>query len=210
VSVTELSVDEEHPDSTFVEDTALLAGKCAVVCRPGATERRGETELIEPALRQRFSAVEHITAPGTVDGGDVLEADDHFLIGISERTNDAGARQLANILTGLGFGATLVDIRGINSILHLKSGVAYLGDGRLAVSEELALVAAFKDWQQLRVKLHESYAANCVRINDQVLIAAGFPEFESDLRRAGYSTVALEMSEFQKMDGGLSCLSLRY
>jgi dimethylargininase len=103
-----------------------------------------------------------------------------------------------------------VDIRGVEGILHLKSGVAFLGDGRLTVIEALANRAEFRDYDLVSVNAGEEYAANCVRINDQVLVAAGYPQFEGKLRDLGYQTIALEMSEFRKMDGGLSCLSLRF
>jgi dimethylargininase len=95
-------------------------------------------------------------------------------------------------------------------ILHLKSGLAYLNDNRLAVSESLADRAEFAGYELVLVNSEEAYAANCLWINDHVLVAAGYPAFESELQQLGYQTIALEMSEFQKMDGGLSCLSLRF
>src|SRR6185295_12812959 len=124
--------------------------------------------------------------------------------------NEAGAEQLAELLTGSGCTSSLVDIRNVKDLLHLKSGVAYLGDNRLAVIEALGNRKEFHGYELVRVPAGEEYAANCVRINDQVLIAAGYPVFERTLRDCGYKTSVLEMSEFQKMDGGLSCLSLRF
>jgi dimethylargininase len=156
-----------------------------------------------------------IESPGTVDGGDICEADDNFFIGISERTNEAGGQQLAEILKGFGYKSRYIDIQSngepaIRPLLHLKSGLAYLGGGRLVVTDAIANREEFRGYELIQVKRDEEYAANCVRINDHVLVAAGYPAFETQLRALGYQTIALEMSEFQKMDGGLSCLSLRF
>ena len=181
-----------------------------VLTRPGAPSRRAEVESVEKALSALFDELHSIEEPGTLDGGDVCEAGDHFFIGVSERTNEAGARQLAKLVASVGYTATVIDTRGMKSLLHLKSGLTYLGDKRLVVTEELADEEALRDFELIKVGPSESYAANCVRVNDHVLIAAGYPNFERTLRDLGYETLPLEMSEFQKMDGGLSCLSLRF
>ena len=204
-----LSPDPEYPDSTFVEDTAVLTERCAVLTRPGASSRAGEVAAIKNQLANFYTALTSIQAPGTLDGGDVCELDEHFFIGISERTNEAGAHQLAQKLASFNYTSSLVDIRDVSGILHLKSGLAYLGDGRLAVIDSLAERSEFADYDLLRLNAGEEYAANCVRVNDRVLVAAGYPVWEEKLKTLGYQTIALEMSEFQKMDGGLSCLSLR-
>ena len=146
----------------------------------------------------------------SLDGGDVCEAGDHFFIGISERTNEAGARQLAEILDSFNYTSSFVDIHGVKGVLHLKSGLAYLGEGRLAVIEALISRAEFRDYDLVSVNVDEEYAANCVRVNNRALVAAGYPKFEGRLRDLAYETIALDMSEFRKMDGGLSCLSLRF
>ena len=164
-------------------------------------------------LADLFPSLSEIHSPGTLDGGDVCQAGDLFFIGVSERTNEAGARQLAQLLTPSGYSSSFVDIRGLNDILHLKSGIAYLGDNRLVVIDALdARIdrAEFSRYDLVRVNDDETYAANCVRINDRVLLAAGYPVLEGRLRTLGYQTIALDVSEFQKMDGGLSCLSLRF
>ena len=127
----------KYPDSTFVEDTALLTPRGAVLTRPGAASRRDEVESIAPVVRDYFSNVYSIEEPGTLDAGDVCEAGDHFFIGISRRTNEHGAKQLAAILDSFGYSASLIDIRGVSNILHLKSGMAYLSDRRLVVTEAL-------------------------------------------------------------------------
>ena len=205
-----LDADAAYPDSTFVEDTALLTERGAILTRPGADSRTGEVTAIEPVLRQFFPELKRIDSPGTVDAGDVCEAGNHFFIGISHRTNEAGARQLATFLSELDYSSSLIDIREMGNILHLKSGIAFLGDDRLVVIDELARRPEFSKLELIRIPPGEDYAANCLLVNGRVLIAAGFPSFQQRLANSGFETVALEMSEYQKMDGGLSCLSLRF
>jgi dimethylargininase len=208
--VTTLPPDDRFPDSTFVEDTAVLARGLAVLCRPGAPSRAGEVEAIRPALDAFFHSSAAIEAPGTVDGGDVCEAGDHVFIGVSERTNEEGARQLAALLSPLGLDSSFVDIRGIPGLLHLKSGIAWLGGRTLALTDLLASRPEFRGWSRLPVPPGEEYAANAILVNGRVLLAAGFPRFERAVRALGLPTVPLDMSEFRKLDGGLSCLSLRF
>ncbi len=208
--VTELAPDSAHPDSTFVEDTAVLTNRCAVITRPGAPSRSGEVESMRLTLENLFPDPVSVEAPGTVDGGDVCEAGGHFFIGLSERTNEAGAQQLSDLLKPYSYTCSFVDIRRTEGLLHLKSGLAYLGEGRLVVSEALAGRAEFAGFDLVTVDAAESYAANCVRVNELVLVAAGYPAFSGKLRELGYQTIELDMTEFQKMDGGLSCLSLRF
>jgi dimethylargininase len=210
LELIELPPDPRYPDSTFVEDAAVLAGQTAVLTRPGAASRVGEVAAIRPLLAGRFGRLETIVPPGTLDGGDVCEADGHTFIGISERTNPEGARQLAQYLRREGRTSTLVDIRGLPGILHLKSGLAYIGDNRLVVWEALAGHPAFQAYQRLVVRPEEAYSANCLRVNAAILLPAGSPYLHADLLGLGYRVITLDMSEFQKMDGGLSCLSLRY
>ena len=254
LTLIRLDPDPVYPDSTFVEDTAVLVTHHqgprtaepndqvddrshpltqvvltkpqAVLTRPGAPSRSGEVESMRKALADFVPSLGEIQPPGTLDGGDVCEAGNHFFIGISERTNEAGARQLAELLARFGYTSSFVDItkggmgvppvthaqdaRATHHILHLKSGIAFLGDNRLVVIEALADRPEFRGYDLVRISDGEEYAANCVRVNDRVLVAAGYPVFESQLQALGYQTIALEMSEFQKMDAGLSCLSLRF
>lgn len=210
LALTRLEPDERYPDSTFVEDTAVLTARGAVIACPRETCRRGETEEIERVVRDRFERLRVIREPGTLDGGDVCEAGDHFFIGISRRTNEAGATQLAAFLEEFGYASTLIDIRNLSNILHLKSGLAYLGGNRMLVINAVKKLNRLSGYELVDVDNAEEYAANCLAINDRVLVAAGFPRVQQRLQQLDYETVVLEMSEFQKMDGGLSCLSLRY
>lgn len=210
LTLTRLPPDSNYPDSTFVEDTAILTNRCAVLTRPGAPSRRGEVENMRGVLADFFPALVSIESPGTMDGGDVCEAVEHFFIGISERTNESGAKQLAALLAPFGYTCSFVDVREADGLLHLKSGLAHLGDSRLVVTEALAGRAEFANYDLVIVNSAEEYAANCVRVNDHVLVAAGHPAFTGKLRELGYETITLDMTEFKKMDGGLSCLSLRF
>jgi dimethylargininase len=211
--LTHLEPDEAFPDGTFVEDTAVVTGRGAILTRPGAPSRSGEVDSVAEALRMFYGHVQPIAGPGTVDGGDVCEADGHFLIGISARTNEAGASQLAEHLRHMHYTAGIVDIRPLEGLLHLKSGLAYLGEGvwltDCAIREVLRSSAA-PVRELIEVSAGERYAANCVRVNDAVLVAGGYPRVAGALRDKGFVSVPLEMSEFRKMDGGLSCLSLRF
>ncbi len=210
LEVTALDADLAHPDSTFVEDVAILTPGCAILTHPGAPSREEEVSGIHPVLEQFYDRFYTITAPGTLDGGDICEAGNHFFIGISLRTNPEGARQLAGFLVREGYTFDFVDVRAVPGILHMKSGLAYLGDGALLVIDALASHPAFQGYRLLRTPPEEDYAANAVRVNDHVFLAQGFPRTQAILEQAGYRPLLLDMSEYQKMDGGLSCLSLRF
>lgn len=210
--VVTLPADLQHPDSTFVEDAAVLTPRAAILTRPGAKSREGEVAAIRAALAQFYGAgaLLQIEEPGTLDGGDICDAGTHFFIGISHRTNEEGARQLAALLAAQGFTSSTVDIRKMNSILHLKSGIAYLEENTLVLMEEMEGLEQFRGYKVILAPPGETYAANCVRVNDYVLFPAGYPSLETCVSREGFKTLPLEMSEFAKMDGGLSCLSLRF
>jgi dimethylargininase len=210
LKLVNLEADERYPDSTFVEDVAVITERGAILTRPGPPSRAGEVVGVREALAKFYSTQSSIHDPGTLDGGDICEAGSHFFIGISKRTNKSGAQQLAEWLRSLDYTWCFVDIRDVKGILHLKSGLAYLGDNRLVVVDALSNREEFLGYDLIDVNKQEEYAANCIRVNDQVLVAAGYPKLEKTLRGLGYQTIALEMSEFQKMDGGMSCLSLRF
>ncbi len=209
LTISTLAADARFPDSTFVEDTAIVVGKQAILTRPGAVSRIGEIEAMRPALASHFEALHQIDAPGTVDGGDVCEAGNRFFIGISHRTNLEGAAQLGSIVRDAGYSTELIDIRNMR-LLHLKSGLTYLGEDRFAALAELLPHLDLGDAETIVVRGDEEYAANCVRVNDRVLLPAGFPNLEKALIERGYRPLTLDVSEFRKMDGGLSCLSIRF
>jgi len=210
VQVTTLPSDSSHPDGTFVEDTAIVSAQGAILCRPGAPSRAGEVVAMRAALELlRGEELDAIVEPGTVDGGDICQAGSHFFIGLSHRTNEAGADQLARWLDGLGYSSSTVILPDDPTLLHLKSGLVWLGDRQLLAVPSLASHPALSAYDVLTVPIDEMYAANCVRVNDVLLVPAGYPRIIATLTVMGHRVVPLEMSEFRKMDGGLSCLSIR-
>jgi dimethylargininase len=210
LEVVTLAADLAHPDSTFVEDTAVLTPQAAILARPGAPTRAGEVAAIHDEIARFFLTVFEIQSPGTLDGGDICEAGTHFFLGLSQRSNEEGLRQLAGYLDGLGYTSSVIDVRDMATILHLKSGIAYLGDNTLVLIEEFAGHPQFNNYKRIVASEEESYAANCVRVNDRVLIPSGNPKLLAQLKANGFHPLPLDMSEFRKMDGGLSCLSLRF
>ena len=210
LAVTELAPEPRFPDAAFVEDAAVLLDALAILTRPGADTRRGEIETLRGPLARHFPGVAEIVAPGTLDGGDVCDAGDRFFIGISQRTNEAGAAQLAEQLARAGRRCSIVDVRGIPGALHLKSAMAYAGDGRFVATAALAPHLGISSNRVIVTARGEEDGANCVRVNAAVLLADGYPRLREQLDRAGYSIAILDVSEFRKMDGGLSCLSLRF
>jgi dimethylargininase len=208
--VTLLGSDLRHPDSTFVEDAAVLTGAGAILTRPSAESRVEEPVALREPLARFFPVLREILAPGTLEGGDICETGGHFFIGISRRTNQEGRRQLAALLALEGYTSSFVDIRGVKGILHLKSGISYVSDNNLVVVDELGECAEFRRYNLIRVRPEERFAANCLRVNEYVLLAAGCPGLRDSLERLGYKVLELDLSEFWKMDGGLSCLSLRF
>lgn len=214
LDLTPLSADPAYPDGTFVEDAAIVTAKGAVITRPGAPSRRGEIDSVAGALRSLTPKLLRIAGPGTVDGGDVCDVDGHFLIGVSARTNEEGAAELKAHLEAMGYRASVIDIRASKTLLHLKTGMAYVGEGIWVLAAEVA--GELKSLLDIPMKhiitipLSESYSANCIRVNDAVLVPAGYAHLAAELERCGLRPLPLEMSEFKKMDGGLSCLSLRF
>ena len=210
LELVRLAADPDFPDSTFVEDATVVTARGAMLTRPGAASRMGEVAAVGAALRPWYPDPARITPPGTMDGGDICEAGRHFFIGLSERTNGEGAMQLATWLTGLGFTSSVIDIRNIPALLHLKTGLSWVGDRRLLAAGEIVEHEALSAWDIVRVPAGEAYAANCIRVNDALLVARGFPETEALFTGLGHRVIPLDMSEYQKMDGGLSCLSVRW
>lgn len=207
LEVTVLEALEAYPDAVFVEDVALCTRSCAVLTRPGAESRLGEVEYMRSVLRERYDNLEKIREPGTLDAGDVLMVGDHYYVGMSGRTNREGFEQLKKILRRYGMSAEAVQPE---EMLHLKTGAAYLEDNTMLLWESLAEERPFGRFRKILVESDEAYAANCIRVNDKVLLASGYPVTRGRLHDAGFDLIALDMSEYRKLDGGLSCLSLRF
>ena len=194
------------PDAYFVEDTAVVTPDVAVITNPGADARKGEVESIARVLAD-FRKIEHILAPGTLDGGDVLEVGNHFFIGLSQRTNTEGAEQLGRILER--FGNTWVTVP-VGDGLHFKSSVNYVGKNTLIVTQDFAENAELEGYDKIVLDETEAYAANTLLVNDHLLTPAGFPAARKRLEVLGFDIIELGTSEMRKMDGGLTCLSIRF
>ncbi len=201
-----LDADEAYPDSVFIEDPTVLIPECAVITRPGATQRQGERIAIEEALLERYDDIEHIEPPAILDGGDVLQIEDRFFIGRSARTDEKGIEQFADIVDKYGYSVESVPVK---EALHLKSGTAYLGDNTVVLSGEFVDNPAFAVFNNIILPEKEAYCANCVRINDYVIIPAGYPHSRDLVSGAGFDVIEVDVSEYRKLDGGISCLSLR-
>ena len=207
LQVTVLPADENFPDSTFVEDVALMTPRCAILTNPGAPSRTLEGLSMLKTIREFYANVELIEAPGTVEAGDIMMVGDQYYIGLSERTNQAGAKQMIAILERYGLQGSIVEL---TEVLHLKTGLGYLEDNNLLACGEFLSKPEFQKYHILEVDPTEAYAANSVWINGTVLTPKGFPKTRSLIESAGYKIREVDVSEFQKLDGGLSCLSLRF
>ena len=207
VTVRILEQDDRFPDSCFVEDVAVCTPAFAMVTSPGAPTRMGEEKEITAVLREFYVDIEHITAPGTLEGGDVMMVGDHYYIGLSDRTNRAGADQLIAALEKHGMRGSAVDMK---EMLHLKTGLAYLEENILLVAGEFTRMKAFDRYKRLEITEEEGYAANCIRVNDYVIVPEGYEQTKAMIEGAGLKVITVDTSEFKKLDGGLSCLSLRF
>lgn len=209
VDVMVLEADERYPDSCFVEDPAVVTEKCAIITNPGTDSRNGEKEEIVGALRCFYAEnqMEYIKGPGTLEGGDVMRVGDHFYIGQSDRTNQQGIAQFIEILEKHGYTGSAVPLK---EVLHLKTGVNYLDNDTMLVSGEFIGRPEFAQFRQVIVPKEEAYASNCLYVNGKVIVPAGYPVVEQKVRELGYEVILVDTSEFRKIDGGLSCLSLRF
>lgn len=209
VEVTVLEADERYPDSCFVEDPALITRKCAIITNPGAESRNGEKNEIIGAIKKFFpdDKIEYIKEPGTLEGGDVMMVGDTFYVGLSARTNAEGIRQLGEILNKYGMECIQVPLE---KVLHLKTGVNYIENNNMLVSGEFIDKPEFEKYNKIIIPEEEAYAANCIWMNGTVIVPEGYPGVLKAVQDAGYETLVVDTSEFRKIDGGLSCLSLRF
>ena len=209
VDVTVLPADERYPDSCFVEDPALITRACAIITNPGAESRNGEKNEIIDAVKKFFpeDKIEYIKDPGTLEGGDVMMVDDTFYVGLSARTNKEGIRQLTEILNKYGMECVEVPLE---KVLHLKTGVNYLEHNNMLVAGEFVTKPVFEKYNRVEVPEEEAYGANCIWMNGTVIVPEGYNAVKKAVEDAGYPVITVDTSEFRKIDGGLSCLSLRF
>ncbi|HEX7175471.1 MAG TPA: arginine deiminase family protein [Pyrinomonadaceae bacterium] len=202
--VVALPAIEELPDSVFVEDTAIVLDELVVLTSPGNESRRGEVGLIEPEVA-RLRTVERVSLPATIEGGDVLRAGRRLFVGLSPRTNHAGAEALRRLASPFGYEVRAVEVR---DCLHLKTGCSALDDETILVNPDWVDTDAFRDYEVVRVHAAEPWAANALRVGASVCVSAAHPRTAELIGRRGYAVRPLDISEFAKAEGGLTCLSL--
>ena len=207
-TVVELPPLDAYPDSVFVEDTALCLPQGAIVMRPGAPTRLGEAAEMAPHLQALYSTVEWIKGPGTIEGGDILVTGREILVGQSARTDAAGIEELRAIVTR--WGHTLREVHTPPGVLHFKTDCSLLDADTVLSTERLSASGCFDGYRVIHTAEGEDAAANTIRFNNIVLMPAGFPATRARIEAAGYKVVEIGNSECAKLDGGMSCLSLRF
>ena len=200
--VVSLPADAAYPDGVFVEDPAIVLDEIAVICRLGAESRRGEAVSLAQAIAP-FRELKWIREPATIEGGDVVRIGRDLFVGLSQRTNRDGVEQLAELVAPYGYRVTGVDVHGC---LHLKSACCSIGDGTVLINRAWIDAAPFGEYRMIDVA--EEWAADVLRIGDAVLMPEGFPRTRDRLEQAGLHTLAIDVSELQKAEAGVTCMSL--
>ncbi len=195
-----------YPDSVFVEDPALVLPEGAVLLRPGAASRSGEREFLAPVLQSVGSLVS--LPHGHVDGGDILVTGREVVVGLSGRTDENGIDAIAAILSRWGYATRRAALP--SGLLHLKTGCSLLDDETLLVTERVAACGLFDSYDLVVLPEDEAAAANMIRVNDVVLVPAGYPRTAAQLAGRGYELVEVATTQAALLDGGLSCMSLRF
>ena len=205
--IIELPALEDYPDAVFVEDTALCLPQGAVLMRSGAVSRSGEVAHMAPVLRRIYARVIEMTGPGWIEGGDILTTETEILVGLSERTNADGVNELKRLVAPWGYKVRSIAIP--KGVLHLKTDCSLLDSQTILSTPRLAASGCFDKYRVIFTGADEEAAANVIRFNDIVVMAAGFPKTAACLQQAGYNVKQVNNSECAKLDGGMSCLSLR-
>ncbi|MER8927744.1 arginine deiminase family protein [Mesorhizobium sp. M0859] len=208
VEVTVLPPLEAFPDSIFVEDPALVFTDGAILLRPGTPTRVKETAELAPILREMFETVLELPAPGQADGGDIMYTPKGLLIGLSDRTDRTGAQALISCIEKLGGKGQIAETP--KGVLHFKTASSLLDDETVIATAALANAAVFEGSRKIVVPEGEEPAANVLRVNDVVFASAYYPRTLEMLDREGYKVVPLKTAEIEKIDAGLSCMSLRW
>lgn len=206
--VIELDPLDAFPDAQFVEDTALCLPQGAVLMRPGAPSRMGEVAEMAPTLRACYETVMEIKGPGHIEGGDILVTGREILVGRSDRTDAEGVEELAKITSE--WGCKLREVFTPEGVLHFKTDCSLMDAETILATRRLDVSGCFEGYRVLHVADGEEAAANAIRFNNLVLMAAGFPRTAEMLDREGYEVVEIDNTDCAKLDGGMSCLSLRF
>ena len=202
--VIELAAEPDLPDSVFVEDTAVVLPGCAIVTFPGALSRRAEIKTIADAMTP-FRQLEYLHPPATMDGGDVLLIGNKIFVGLSSRTNKLAIDQMNAMLTSTKSDIVPIEFR---HCLHLKSAVTRLDNRTLLINPDWIDPEIFHAYKLITVDANEAPAANCLPIGETILFPSDYPKTSDKIRSAGYKVRELEMSEFAKAEGALTCCSL--
>ncbi len=197
--ILSLPPENSLPDSTFVEDTAFIYEEKAFLCSTKEKSRRNEVASVAKVLKDRM---EILQLKPYLDGGDILNTPEVVFVGLSNRTNAKAVKFLSEQINKKVVPVTV--IKG----LHLKSSVSYLGKNVLLINPERVEIGPFKSFNWIEVEEKNSYAANCLAMNNQVLIPKGYQKVRGEIHQHGFETIELEMSEFEKADGGVTCLNL--
>jgi dimethylargininase len=207
-TVVELDAAESFPDSVFVEDTALCLPEGAVIMRPGAPSRLGEAAEMAPHLRSLYRQVFEIVGPGFIEGGDILVTEREILVGRSARTDADGIAELTKLVAVWGY--KLREVFTPPGVLHFKTDCSLLDGDTVLSTERLAASGCFDGYRVIHTAQGEEAAANSIRFNDIVIMPSGFPGTRSAILAAGFTVKEIGNSECAKLDGGMSCLSLRF
>jgi len=203
--VTTLTADDDYPDCVFVEDTAVIVGDMAVITRPGAESRRGETGPVLDELGRHFETTQ-LEAPGTLDGGDVMLMGEMLYVGRSQRTNDEGIAQLTAVAHDIGLEVVIVPVA---EVLHLKSGVLPVTADTVVVTPGTVDESLFSGLRVLYEADGERHRFSALRLgDDEVLVTANAPRTAAGVADLGVTTTPIDVSEIQAADGGLTCLSI--
>lgn len=206
--VTVLPAMDEFPDSVFVEDAALCLQELAIVMRPGAPSRLGEANAMKPTLDAMYSTVAQIDRPGFIEGGDILVSEREILVGLSDRTTQEGVDELAEIVAPFGYAVRVVQTPP--GVLHFKTDCSLLDGNTILSTPVLDASGCFDGYTVIHTAEGESACANSIRYNDLVLMPSGFPETKARVEAAGFTVKNIGNTEAAKVDGGLSCMSLRF
>jgi len=204
IAVVSLPAVPDLPDAVFVEDPAIVLDEVAIMTRMGAESRRGESASLAQAVA-RFRPLRWITEPGTLEGGDVVRIGSTLFVGRSTRSNDAGIAQLAGEVVLLGYTVHSVEMQ---SCLHLKSACTYLGNDTLLANRDWVDMEPFGSPRVIDVAAGEPAAADVLAIGNTVVIPSSFPETARILDRAGWRALPIDVSELQKAEAGVTCMSL--
>jgi dimethylargininase len=204
--IRRIPADDRYPDAVFIEDTAIVLDEVAVMTRPGAESRRGELDAVAAILGE-YRMLAHIEAPGTIDGGDVLQLDDVLYVGRTLRTNDVGIAQLRELIAAYGYRVIGVEVDGC---LHLKSAVTRVGADALLINPRWVSPSIFDGWRIINVDDAEPAAANALRIGNTVIYPQELTRTRRKLEAEGLDVIAVPAGELAKAEGGVTCCSLTF